>query len=145
MQLKQMTKAAAVAVTTGATLFAAVPGASAATHPVPASSYYGGCRGLTGTAHGNVNPCSVWDGGEDVGFDVYASISGSSVAVYASLLNYNGPGSSSYTGQSIQIPNGGWSDGAFYAGNCGNYVIGVGYWEGGTWYGVWESAPVSAC
>lgn len=144
MQLKQMTKAAAVAVTTGAALFAAVPGASASTHPVPATSYWGGCRGLTGTAHGNVNPCSEFDGGEYVGFDVYSSISGSNVAVYASLWRYNGPGSSSFTGQSVQIGSG-WNSGNFYTGDCGNYVIGVGYWEGGSWYGVWQSAPVSAC
>lgn len=70
-------------------------------------------------------------------------------ATYVSLWRYYSPGNAVFTGRSTSINNlltaYGWHYGMFQTYDCAQYVIGIGYWEWGKWYGTWESPPVWSC
>jgi len=70
-------------------------------------------------------------------------------ATYISLWRYYGPGNAQFTGQSQLMNNTvtyyGWHMGLFQPGGCAQYLVGIGYWQGGTWHGTWQSPPVWSC
>ncbi|MFJ9518874.1 hypothetical protein ACIRPK_11475 [Kitasatospora sp. NPDC101801] len=96
------------------------------------------CVAPSATFGGQNHPHQIWWDAQTI--NVYPD------SVYVSLWHYNGPGSATFTGVSRQLSySGNWALGSFGVSDCDRYLVGIGYWKGGSWHGTWQSPPAYAC